>query len=258
MRASRDFDSLPCPLITFVSASGGCGKSTLALLSAHATAHAGIETALLEGDLQFGDMGFWLGLDDTLPSLSQGPDCSPITISNHLDLFKAPSLPEVAEDAADNTAHLMPAIRCSYDLVIADTGQFWSGLTGELVCNSNLIVLLMDQREASIYGAIKALELLERLGVAAARIACVLNRATSKTKSELERIRAALACEHLITLPDGKAAVESMVSTGRIDEFVETGAAPVPDIESALAELLPRIGLAFNAEPRKKSRRLFS
>ena len=85
------------PLVTLVSASGGVGKSTIALIIAHVTAARGIKTALVEGDLQFGDMGFWLGLDVKLSSLAQGTSCIPVPISARIDLFKAPVLPEVAE-----------------------------------------------------------------------------------------------------------------------------------------------------------------
>lgn len=246
------------PLITLVSASGGVGKSTLALIIAHVTAAKGIRTALVEGDLQFGDMGFWLGLDVQLSSLAQGEACIPVPISAQLDLFKAPVLPEVAEEISDAVARLVDTTRTNYDLVIADTGQFWSGLTGELLCNSDLVLLVMDQRKSSAYGAIKALELCQRLGIPVARIALVLNRASGIPRSEVERIEDSLGCDELFRLADGKASVEGLVGTGRIEELVEGGAAPVPDVEQLLAKLLPRIGIELSAVERKKTRRFFS
>lgn len=246
------------PLVTLVSASGGVGKSTLALIIAHLTAARGIKTALVEGDLQFGDMGFWLGLDVQLSSLAQGEGCIPVPISAQLDLFKAPVLPELAEEVSDAVARLTEGMRTSYDIVIADTGQFWSGLTGELLCNSDLVLLVIDQRRASAYGAIKALELCQRLGIPAARIACVLNRASGITRSEVERIEDSLGCDDLFRLADGRASVEALVGSGRIEELVEEGGAPVPDVERLLARLLPRIGVEFAASERKKARRFFS
>ncbi len=155
------------------------------------TAARGIKTALVEGDLQFGDMGFWLGLDVKLSSLAQGTSCIPVPISARLDLFKAPVLPEVAEEISEAVARLANDIRDNYDIVIADTGQFWSGLTGELLCNSSLVLIVMDQRRASTYGAIKALELCQRLGIPMARIAFVLNRASgmSIARSSVSKTR---------------------------------------------------------------------
>lgn len=246
------------PLITLVSASGGVGKSTIALLSAHVAARKVIKTALVEADLQFGDMGFWLGLDAGTSSLSLGMACKPIPISNHLDLYKAPPLPEVAEQISDSAAELVRCLRSDYALVIADTGQFWSGLTGDLLCSSDLVLVVMDQRKASVYGAIKALELCQRLNIPNARIACVLNRATGKSRSEMNRIQRLLNHVELFQLADGKAYVESLVSTARVEELVEGEAAPIPDINSLLASLLPRAGISFKADNPKKTRRFFA
>jgi pilus assembly protein CpaE len=245
------------PLITVVSASGGTGKSTIALLASFLAAGNSISTALLEGDLQFGDMGFWLGLDTGLSNLSQGAQCIPTPVSNHLVLYKGPVLPEVAESVSDEVALLVPQIREKEDLVIADTGQFWSGLTGDLLCTSDLVLLIMDQRESSIYGAIKAFELCQRLGIPAARITCVINRALGKTKSERDRLHDIFETDDIFWLGDGKSAVEALVGTGRVEEFLESGTAPLHDIESLLTELFPRIGLAYAPPTRKKARRLF-
>ncbi len=256
----RDIDTNyeKAPLITIVSASGGVGKSSIALIMSHITARSGLRTALIEGDLQFGDMGFWLGIGTDASSLSLTQNCEPVTIFNRLDLFKAPALPEIAEDIADEVAELVDTIRPSYDLVIADTGQFWSGLTGSLLCSSNLVMLVMDQREASVYGAIKACELCGRLGIPAARIACVANRRSGKSKNDSVRIQQALGTEEVFYLQDGKASVESLIGTGRIDEFVEASLPPTDDVEKLLCSTLPRIGLHFERQARKKTRRIFS
>ena len=245
------------PLITLISASGGCGKSSIGLIMAHIAARANIETALLEGDLQFGDMGFWLGLPNEAPNLGQGKQCEAINISNHLNLFKAPVLPEIAEEICDEVSELVPKIRRNHRLVIADTGQFWSGLTGNLLCSSSLVILFMDKRESSVFSAIKALDLCHRLGVPSARIVCVANRFMPKAKSELARIRTALNVDEVFCMPDGRAAVEAMVGTGRINDFIESGTLPTGDIETMLAEVLPRVGILYQKPEHKKTRRLF-
>ena len=246
------------PLVTIISASGGVGKSSISLIAGHITARAGLRTAIVEGDLQFGDMGFWLGISTSSSSLSLTRDCEPIPVFNKLDLFKAPALPEIAEDIADGVAELVEEIRRSYDLIIADTGQFWSGLTGSLLCSSNLIILVMDQREASVYGAIKAYELCGRLGIPSARIACVANRRSQKSKGDAARIQKALGTEELFCLQDGKANVESLIGMGRVDEFVEASMPPTDDIERFLCSALPKIGLPFEKQERKRARRIFS
>lgn len=246
------------PLITLISASGGVGKSTLALILAQLTAFEGIETAVIEGDLQFGDMGFWLGINVNSPSLSSGAACEPIAISNHLSLYKAPVLPELAEEISESVANLVDHVRSNYQLVIADTGQFWSGLTGELLYASDLVLLVMDHRKTSVYGAIKALELCRRMSIPNARIACVVNRASNISKSEFEKIQQLLGCSELFKLADGKAAVESLLEMGRLEEFIETEASPSADAAKLLGTLLPRVGLEFSRTPQKRTRRFFS
>lgn len=245
------------PLVSLVSASGGVGKSTIALMLAHACARKIIKTALVEADLQFGDMGCWLGIDVNAPSLAQGLGCKPIPLAHHLDLFKAPVLPELAEEVSEATAQLVSRVRQDYALVFADTGQFWSGLTGELLCSSSLVLLVMDPRKASVYGAIKALELCQRLGIPRARVACIVNRASGMPRSELARIQEALGCDEIFRLADGKAFIETLVSTARVEELVEGENDPIPDVERLLATLLPRIGVDFEESKRKRSRRFF-
>lgn len=151
-------DMRTAPLMTVVSASGGAGKSTIALLCACLAARAGVKTTLLEGDLQFGDYGVWLGLDEELPDLSLGAECPPLALADCLDLLKAPCFPEAAEQAGDEVVACLPSIRSTPDLVVADTGQFWNGLTAGLVCSSDLVLLVMDARRASVYEALKVLE----------------------------------------------------------------------------------------------------
>lgn len=245
------------PLISLVSASGGVGKSTLALVLAHVAARSVIKTALVEADLQFGDMGFWLGIDTASPSLALGTECTPIPISHHLDLFKAPPLPEVAEDVSDAAASLVAEIRKDYALVIADTGQFWSGLTGELLCTSDLVLILMDQRKASVYGAAKALELCRRINVPSARIACVINRVNGKPRGELKRVQDTLNCGDLFQIAEGKSQVDALISSSRIEELVEGECATILDAQKLLETILPRMGIEYESNHSRRTRRLF-
>lgn len=251
-------DVRTAPLITLVSASGGVGKSTLALLFSYLAARQSLRTALLEADLQFGDMGFWLGMDVGLPNLSQGTDCPPITISDALDLYKAPVLPEIAEEVSDEVGRLLPTICAQHELVIADTGQFWSGLTGELICASDLILVVVDRREASIYGAIKALELCRRLGAPLARIGCLYNRCSGKARSERDRVRDALGIDDVFCISDGNALVESLMNKGDFEQIADGDNPLANDLRKVLAALLPRVGCEFAPSPGKKRGRLFA
>lgn len=233
------------PLVTVVSGSGGVGKSTVCLLSAWLCASAGISTALVEADLQFGDMGYWLGLDDELPSLADGMRCEPVHLADKLALYKAPSLPEVAEDIADGTVHLVSGMRRAYDLVIADTGGFWSGLTAELACNASLLFNVMDARPASVMAAVRAQELCARIGIAASRCIAVYNRYGSRARLSEAQARAALAPVELHSIGEGRAVVDALLSSGSVDQLVTSGNGAVQGVDALLAAALPRVGVLY-------------
>ena len=94
-------DMRTAPLMTVVSASGGAGKSTIALLCACLAARAGVKTTLLEGDLQFGDYGVWLGLDEELPDLSLGAECPPLALADCLELAEVMREIQVTRDKVE-------------------------------------------------------------------------------------------------------------------------------------------------------------
>lgn len=233
------------PLVVFVSASGGVGKSTLSLVSSWLAASAGVSTALVEGDLQFGDMGYWLGLDGDVPNLSSGMACEPIHLVEGLSLYKAPAFPEVAEEVSDDVASLVAGIRRAYGLVIADTGQFWSGLTADLVLHASLVAVVADFRPASVMGAVRAMELCSRIGVASSRCVTVYNRYSGKARLSEREVKKALATERVLCVPEGRAIVDSLMSVGAVDELVGSGNPMVSGVDGMLCELLPRVGVIY-------------
>lgn len=232
-------------LVTVVSASGGVGKSALSLVAAFLAARAGLHTVLLEADMQFGDLGFWLGLDDELPTLANGREAKPLEVSERLQLYKAPCFPEVAEEVSDEVAALVPQIRRSCDLVIADTGAFWSGLTADLAVASDAICLLADQRPSSVAGAVRASELCRRMGIPDVRRVCVYNRWSSKARVRADDMRKVLNAASVQCVPDGKSAVDELLCSGDVQELVETENPFACGVDELLAYALPRIGCPY-------------
>lgn len=232
-------------LVTVLSASGGVGKSAVSLMAAYLAARAGLHTVLLEADMQFGDLGFWLGLDDELSTLAMGCNTQPIEVAERLQLYKAPCFPEVAEEVSDEVAALVPMIRRSCDLVIADTGAFWSGLTADLAVASDAVCLLADQRPSSIAGAVRASELCRRMGIPDVRRVCVYNRWSSKARVGADELRKALNAASVQCVPDGKGVVDELLCTGDLQELVETENPFACGVDELLAFALPRIGCPY-------------
>lgn len=242
------------PLITVVGASGGVGRSTIALLAGLLSAASGIDTVLIEGDLQFGDLWYWLGLDDEQPSLGDPGVPIPIPVAEGLELYKAPVLPEAAEEVTDRVAAQLSLMRAERGLAIADTGGFWSGLTANLVVEADLVLLAMDGRPTSVVGALRASELCTRLGVPQARIVPVLNRWNPRGEVKPSDLSRAFDVPEVNCIPDGKRSVTRMVEAGDCQELAAMDNPMVRGVRDLLTAVLPRVGHLYK-DARLGSRR---
>ncbi len=236
-----------------VSASGGTGRSTIALLAAYLCARAGLATVLIEGDLQFGDYAFWLGLDDRASALGDA-DVEAVELADNLRLFKAPLLPEAAEEVSDGVAAALPRLAQAADVVIADTGAFWNGLTARLLLSSTLFFMVVDRRPSSIMDAVKAAELCTRIGVPALRMVPVYNRWSSRALIGADEARKALDADDIYCIPEGKQPVEDLLGKGDMAALVESENPAVLGVERLLEDVLPRVGHLYNP-PERGSRR---
>ena len=236
------------PLIAVVSGSGGVGRSTLAFLAACLCAQQDIDTVLLEGDLQFGDYGFWLGLDDDQPTLADPQSCQPIKCRQGFDLYKAPLFPEVADEVLDALAQNLERIRTGRGLVIADTGGYWSGFTASLLLQCDLFVMVADNRPASVAAAVKASELCARLGVPSTRMVVAYNRWNSRCPIDPASVAAALGVDKAHCIPDGREVVEELLRGGEFAELAESGNPVVAGMSMLLRSVLPRVGIPCDME----------
>ena len=229
-------------LVTVASASGGVGCSTVAMLFAWLAAQSDIRTALLEADLQFGDYGSWLSLDDTEPTLGDGPFAASIPLAESLQLYKAPLFPEQADEVDEDIASLVPKIRNGYDLMVADAGSHWSGLTAELARKSDLVLLVFDSRRSSAISACKAAELCARLGVPSTKVQPVYNRWSSKATLSAKEAMRLFGLKDVPCIPDGKQAVDALMSVGEAAELIASSNPAVRGVNGLLKEVLPKIG----------------
>ncbi len=241
------------PIISVVSASGGTGRSTIALLAAYLCARAGLATVLIEGDLQFGDYAFWLGLDDRASALGDA-DVEAVELADNLRLFKAPLLPEAAEEVSDGVAAALPRLTQAADVVIADTGAFWNGLTANLLLSSTLFFMVVDRRPSSIMDAVKAVELCTRIGVPALRMVPVYNRWSSRALIGADEARKALDADDIYCIPEGRQPVEDLLGKGDMSALVESENPAVLGVERLLEDVLPRVGHLYSP-PERGSRR---
>ena len=119
-------------LLTVVSGSGGAGKSTVATLAALLGARRGLRTALLDADLQFGDLAALMGDAPSVPAEEVArTGAVPDELSGApLVLVSAPRALERSEVVAASMGSVVDVLVASFDFVVANTGGGWDDVHG--------------------------------------------------------------------------------------------------------------------------------
>ena len=177
-------------VITVVAPKGGVGKTALTTNVAVAIAAAGAgRVALVDLDLQFGDVGTSLGLEpeNTIADLARIPGGVTATSlkvfmarrNDNLFALCAPLTPaeEVPEGVVDKAIRLLAE---DFDFVVVDTSAGISEPTLSAIDLSTDLVFVCDLSASALRGLRKVIDALDSLGVKEPTRYFVLNRADSK------------------------------------------------------------------------------
>jgi len=140
-------------IITVFGAKGGIGKTTITVNLAVALAKMGKKVAIIDADLQFGDVNVYFDIDpkDTISELSQGNDAGDIDAIKRMmalhfsgvSVVCAPKSPEYAEYVTTkNIETMINTMRPFYDYILIDTAPMFSDITMVAIENSNLVLLV--------------------------------------------------------------------------------------------------------------------
>ncbi|MGA8016152.1 MAG: P-loop NTPase, partial [Candidatus Dormiibacterota bacterium] len=188
-------------LVVVFSGKGGVGKSLIATNLAVALAADGGRAALVDLDLQFGDVGVMLhteGHPTAIDSLAQqGEQVEAEFIEEVMATgpagvraLLAPASPEFADLV--NTANLRAILRelaKGYDHVVVDTPAHLEERNLEALEMADQIIVVSSYNLASIKDTKVSLKLLQSLGIAKERLCVVLNQTHAKVgfpRSEVE------------------------------------------------------------------------
>lgn len=202
-------------MICVLGPKGGTGKTLVACNLATALAQAGARAALVDLDLQFGDVGIAFGLspDRTIYDLARaGGSLDAEKLSGYLMEHKtgvsallAPTRPDQAASVdADLLREIYPALRTSYDFVIVDTPP---GFTPEVIASidSSSHVCVVGMLDAlSLKDTKLGLETLELMGYSG-DIRLVLNRAGSSVGISMKDVEQVLGRRPDIFVPSDRA-----------------------------------------------------
>lgn len=231
-------------VISVVSASGGSGKSTIASLSALFSQGLGYRTLLLDADLQFGDMRYFLGEQDplTFDRAIKDPSLLARLSPDNLRpaIIAAPEKLEESELFSAEIPRLLEVLKKNFDVIIVNTGAFWADQHISLIERSSTVLFLVDQRPSSLRSCKHALNLCSRCGVASNPFLLALNRCTRNAPLTSIDVSCALQGMHTIELAEGGKEVSDLLGAGVPFELIESRNELCISVERMLLEVLPR------------------
>ncbi|MGN0267468.1 MAG: AAA family ATPase [Lachnospiraceae bacterium] len=250
-------------VITIFSAKGGIGKTTLAVNTAVALAEKGKKVAIVDLDLQFGDVPTFMDMEprDTIAELLQESYSLTIdnirsymiTHSSGVHMLCAPKSPEYAEMiSAERLQNLLSIMRSYYDFVIIDTASVLNDISLTAIENSNQVYFLTGQDISSLKNSRLALNLLESLQQRE-KIAVIVNRAEESGSISLQDVEQVLHTSIFMTIP-----TEHNVALNALNKGIPfvIGAAN-SKMTAAVKELARQLagGAAGSAEKKKKAKK---
>ena len=205
-------------VVSIVSAEGGSGKSTVAVMSAYYAQSQGLRTVLLDLDGRLGDIQYLTGTSTAISSVDIIKSPEKISLLKCHDqkpaLISAPIHAEEAELLTGKYSKIIELAKKNFDVVITNTSNFWNEDLINIMENSNKVIFLTDQRPSGIKATKHALSLCARCGMATTPFTFVLNRCKRKAWFTKEDISFALGGLPVEELQDGGEEVSELLGAG--------------------------------------------
>jgi pilus assembly protein CpaE len=213
-------------IVTIYSPKGGTGCTTLAVNLAITLNNEDTRVALVDGNLQFGDVAVFLNeqgkntIVDLAPRAEElDPEIVEDVMLKHaasgLHVLAAPSRPEYAERVSSSQfAKVLEYLRQMYAYVIVDTAALLTDVTLSAIDVSELIVLVTTQDIPSIKNCRLFLDLSQTLGIERDRILFVMNRYDKRINITPDRVTENLKQEVVSVIPLDEATVTKAVNRG--------------------------------------------
>jgi pilus assembly protein CpaE len=240
------------------SGKGGIGKSVLSANLAVALAmETGARVALVDLDLQFGDVGVLLNLDHSrsITDLTDAPGhVDPEFVQDVLasgpegvKVLLAPISPELADlVTAEHLRTIMEELRRSFDFIVVDTASHLTELNLEMIEQASKVIVMSALTIPAIKDTKLTLKVLDSLSVDPERILLLLNRSDAHSDFNKEAVEQNLRFPISLQLPHDPKIVAASVNRGA--PFVSTN--PEVEISRAVRELVSRlVPLAEQPQP---------
>jgi pilus assembly protein CpaE len=246
-------------VITVFSSKGGCGKSFVSTNLAVALAQkTGEEVALIDLDLQFGDLAIMLQLFParTIYDAAQNLDrLDADALKGYLTphrgqvfLLAAPLEPGLSETiSAESVAKIIRLMKRLYKYVIIDTPPSFTDHVLAALDESDESVLITSMDVPSIKNLKLSLQTLELLGFGRDRIRLILNRADAKVGLRVQEVEKTLGTRIDVPIPSSR---EVPLSINRGTPLILED--PKSPVVSSIMRLVDIIATESNHAPKQK------
>jgi pilus assembly protein CpaE len=249
----------PTRTVLVFSGKGGVGKSIVATNLATALAVRGARVALIDLDLQYGDVGVLLHLEahplgiDALAQRGDDMDGAALeqamaTSAEGVRVLLAPTSPELADlVSASSMDGILTLLSGRYDYVVVDSPAHLEERIVGVMESADQILLVSSFGIASVKDTKVTLRLLQSLGIERDRVALVVNQTHPRISFPADEIERALRFPILSSLP----------FEPRMDESLDSGrplvvSEPRSGFSRQLALIVEHVGRA--SEPRSTTK----
>ncbi len=213
-------------IVMVYSPKGGTGCTTIATNLAIGLVNEDSKVALIDGNLQFGDVAGFLNeqgkntiLDLTPRADELDPDIVNDVMLTHtasgIKVLAAPSRPEMADGVTgEQFSKVLMYFRQLFSFVIVDTSSFLTDVVLSTIDISDLIVLITTQDIPAIKNSKAFLSLLDGLKISRKRIFFIMNKYNKEIRITPEKIGESLKQTIGIIIPQEDRIVGSSINRG--------------------------------------------
>ncbi|MFJ8883346.1 CpaE family protein [Streptomyces sp. NPDC102402] len=247
-------------VVTVTGAKGGVGATVTAVQLALAAQASGRTAALVDLDLQTGDIASYLDVQfrRSIVDLAAITDISPRVLSDAvfshstgMALLLAPGEGERGEEVSDRSVRqIVSALRSRYEIVVIDCGSQMNGANAAAIEMADTAVLVTTPDVVSVRGAKRIVRMWDRLQIRKAEETFTLvnrfNRNTEIQPPLIQRITGTRMASTAV--PANFKELQGAVDSGRMHELD-----PRSTVKQALWALAGELGLvkpSQGAEPR--------
>jgi len=213
-------------ILAFMPAKGGSGSSFLAANLGYALSLRGQRVAVIDLNLQFGDMA--LLVTDRKPTVDIAQVCrdidrldgsmlesSMIKAAERLWILAAPETPERAADVRpDAMERLLAVARARFDVVLLDVGRIVDAVAVRALDEADTVYVVIQHTIPTLHAAGRLLTLLGGLGYPGDKLQVVANRVDRNTEIGGADVRKALARDARIQIPNSYVNVVAAINRG--------------------------------------------